>query len=97
MGGGGFNLMAPLANRFCFLPWKLDHNQWLDGYLYGWPQPDLVPLPENWRDEIETLKPYIAGFLRGRMEHIQRLPQTEAERGLAWPSGRSWQDMATPL
>lgn len=97
MAGGGYDLMSPLANRLVFLYPTKDPENWINGYLYNWPEPDLQPLPEGWEREISLAKPIIGGFLKSQPHLIQKQPNSEAERSQPWPSGRSWEKTATPL
>jgi MoxR-like ATPase len=50
---GGWDLTAPLANRFCHLQWEHRRDDWVDGMLRatwvdgklrGWPTPDVKRL-----------------------------------------------------
>src|ERR687886_1310657 len=44
----GWDLSAPLANRFCHLDWVVDVNAFADGIVSGFPAPVVPPLPGGW-------------------------------------------------
>lgn len=87
---GGWDLTAPLANRFVHLNWKLEPARWVEGFTYGWPKPQIVKVRDSWRDELELIRPVIGGFITSRPELLHHMPPTETQRGQAWPSPRTW-------
>ncbi|MGI9951410.1 MoxR family ATPase [Moorellaceae bacterium AZ2] len=93
---GGWDLSAPLANRFCHLIWTLDTGTWINGMIQGWPNPVIPRLPSGWQDAIPTARILVASFIRHRPHLLLQLPQSEEQAGKAWPSPRSW-DMAARL
>jgi len=94
---GCWDLNAPLANRFCHLQWRLVARDWCDGFLYDWPTPRFVSVPDDWKktsyDQTRTL---VTAFVRARPELLLQVPEDESQAGGAWPSGRSW-EMAAKL
>ena len=94
---GGFDLEAPMANRFCHLDWKLDAKTFREGMTYGWTAPE-VPIPDLTVLDRETAhgKFLVAEFIHSKQELLTVLPKSDAERGRAWPSPRSW-EMAAKL
>ena len=93
---GGWDLSAPLANRFCHLSWSLDTQGWIDGMIQGWPVPSVPRLPDNWEAGIPASRTLVAAFIRHRPHLLLQLPESEEQAGRAWPSPRSW-DMASRL
>ena len=93
---GGWDLSAPLANRFCHLSWGLDTQAWIDGMIQGWPVPSVDRLPEKWQDGIPAARALVAAFIRHRPHLLLQVPASEEQAGKAWPSPRSW-DMASRL
>ncbi len=93
---GGWDLSAPLANRFCHLPWALDTQGWIDGMIQGWQTPAVPHLPDNWQGYIPAGRALVAAFIRHRPHLLLQLPASEDQAGKAWPSPRSW-DMASRL
>jgi MoxR-like ATPase len=93
---GGWDLSAPLANRFCHLAWKLDPQAWVEGMLRGWPAPAVPILPADWEAGIPASRALVAAFIKARPHLLLQVPREEAEAGRAWPSPRSW-DMAARL
>lgn len=93
---GGWDLAAPLANRFCHLPWTVDHQQWVDGMLQGFPSPSFPRLDNNWRALQTETRATVAGFIRSKPQLLLAVPQNDAAAGKPWPSPRSW-DMAARL
>jgi hypothetical protein len=94
---GGWDLAAPLANRFCHLDWPVDANRYVESLVAGWPLPDVhaaesSPPPHA----VARLAGPLAGFLRSRPGLIHAVPTEATTAGRAWPSPRSW-DMARDL
>ena len=93
---GGWDLSAPLANRFCHLSWSLDTQAWIDGMIQGWPVPSVPRLPAGWESGIPASRTLVASFIRHRPHLLLQVPESEEQAGKAWPSPRSW-DMAARL
>ena len=93
---GGWDLSAPLANRFCHLAWELDVHAWVDGMIQGWPAPAILRLPEGWEAAIPAARALVAAFIRHRPHLLIQVPRSEEHAGRAWPSPRSW-EMAARL
>ena len=94
---GGWELAAPLANRFCHVQFAPSVDEWLDGLTVGW---SVLPVsravvPDGVR--VETVKGLVAGFIRCRPELLHVLPGDDAAAGGAWPSPRTWTMLATAL
>ena len=87
---GGWDLSAPLANRFCHLFWSLDTQAWVDGMIGGWAVPDLPHLPAVWETAIPDKELLVASFIRHRPHLLLQVPEEESLAGKAWPSPRSW-------
>jgi hypothetical protein len=92
----GWDLSAPLANRFCHLSWSLDTQTWIDGMIQGWPVPSVPVLPAGWEAGMSASRALVASFIRHRPHLLLQVPQSEEQAGKAWPSPRSW-DMASRL
>ncbi|KNZ70324.1 AAA domain (dynein-related subfamily) [Thermincola ferriacetica] len=93
---GGWDLSAPLANRFCHLTWSLDTEAWVDGMIQGWRIPVVPRLPDGWEAGIPASRALVAGFIRHRPHLLLQVPASDEQAGRAWPSPRSW-DMAARL
>jgi hypothetical protein len=92
----GWELSAPLANRFCHLDWAVDGRAVADGLSGGWPTPSIPVLPEGWERWIPVARSWVGGFIRVRPTLAVEVPDDAASAGRAWPSPRSW-DMAATL
>ena len=88
---GGWDLTAPLANRFVHLDWKLDADRWVDGFTYGWPMPEILAVADNWPEKLSEIKPVIGAFIKTKPEALHNVPTVETQKGRAWPSPRSWE------
>ena len=91
---GGWELTAPLANRFCHLEWPVDPAAYVNSLVAGWPEPSSWPPPET--TPTRYTRSTVAGFLQARPGLVQALPAETSNAGRAWPSPRSW-DMAVDL
>jgi MoxR-like ATPase len=92
----GWDLSAPLANRFCHLDWPLDARAVADGFVSGWPTPPPPKLRDGWMVRVPVTRSWVAAFLTVRPELALAVPDDLAAAGRAWPSPRSW-DMAARL
>lgn len=92
----GWDLSAPLANRFCHLDWAVDARTVAAGFAGGWPTPTVPTLPAGWVDRIATTRAWVAGFLTVRPPLVLDVPAEATTGGRAWPSPRTW-EMAARL
>lgn len=89
----GWDLSAPLANRFCHLDWPVDGRAVADGLAGGWPGPPPPALATGWEEALPVARSWVGAFLRVRPALALAVPDDPAAAGRAWPSPRSW-DMA---
>jgi hypothetical protein len=93
----GWNLTAPLANRFVHLQWRHDPRVVTRGLAGTWP---LVPAPAVDPGRVSTsvvrARGVVSGFLSARPGLVHRMPEEPDDRGGAWPSPRTW-EMAVRL
>lgn len=92
----GWDLSAPLANRFCHLDWPVDGRTVADGLGGGWGVPALVTLQEGWERQVAVARAWVAGFIRVRPDLALAVPDDAARAGRSWPSPRTW-DMSARL
>ena len=92
----GWELSAPLANRFCHLDWVVDGRLVADGLSGGWPSPRVPSLPDDWERRVGIARSWVGGFVRVRPSLAIAVPEDVASAGRAWPSPRSW-DMTARL
>ncbi|GAA2847017.1 ATPase AAA [Actinoplanes cyaneus] len=93
----GWELSAPLANRFVHLQWTYDHAVVVRGLGGTWPRAALPSLdPGRLTEAVAYARRGVTGLLGGRPKLVHQLPQSEAKRGGAWPSPRTW-EMAVRL
>lgn len=91
---GGWELSAPLANRFVHVEWDLNPILWAEQFPTYWGDPVEI---EGVDEEVWLkTRSVVSAFIRRRPELLYKLPQAESERSGAWPSPRSW-DMASRL
>lgn len=86
---GGWNLSAPLANRFLHFKWDVNPVEVADGFASFW--------GKKVDERVGQFMSEMAGFFRARPELILKVPENETERGGAWPSPRSWENGAKML
>jgi MoxR-like ATPase len=92
----GWELSAPLANRFCHLDWPIDARTVAEGFAGGWRTNPPPVLAADWEGRVTTVRAWIAGFITVRPTLALAVPDDPAGAGRAWPSPRSW-DMAARL
>ncbi|TJZ57265.1 AAA family ATPase [Streptomyces piniterrae] len=88
----GWELSPPLANRFVHLQWAHDHDVVVRGLGGTWPRATLPRLaPEKLPEAVDFARRAVCGLLGARPKLVHQLPSSEARRGGAWPSPRSWE------
>ncbi|MGY9073102.1 MAG: AAA family ATPase [Acidimicrobiales bacterium] len=87
----GWDLSAPLANRFCHLDWTVEAHEVAAGLVAGFPAPTAPELPAGWTDQIPLAAGVVAGFLGVRPSLVVAPPTDRAAAGRAWPSPRTWE------
>ncbi|MFF1379964.1 AAA family ATPase [Streptomyces sp. NPDC058308] len=88
----GWELSPPLANRFVHLRWTHDHDVVVRGLGGTWPRATLPRLdPRKLPEAVEFARRGVCGLLAARPKLVHQLPGSEARRGGAWPSPRSWE------
>jgi hypothetical protein len=92
----GWDLSAPLANRFCHLDWPVDARMLADGFSSGWRTPAPPGLEAGWERRIAVTRSWVAGFITVRPTLAIEVPTEAAGAGRAWPSPRTW-DMVARL
>ena len=92
----GWELSAPLANRFCHLDWVVEGRFVAEGLSGGWPSPPVRPLGSDWQRRIDVARSWVGSFIRVRPTLAVAVPEDAARAGKAWPSPRTW-DMAARL
>lgn len=97
LAAGGYDIAAPLANRMVHIPWSVDPQAAIQGFLDDWPVPSVPIVPGGWEKEMTGVKVLMASFFKRFPTAIQRCPTEESKRSEAWPSMRSWYGMAIPL
>src|SRR5689334_20094186 len=93
----GWELSAPLANRFVHLQWVHDHDVVVRGLGGTWPRAELPRLdPRRLGEAVAYARRAVCALLVARPRLVHQLPGNETRRGGPWPSPRSW-DMALRL
>nr|WP_083472970.1 MoxR family ATPase [Frankia sp. R43] len=88
----GWDLSAPLGNRFVHLPWVHDAGVVVRGLGGTWPRAVLPRLdPDRLRGAVAYARRAVCGLLTARPKLVHKLPDGETRRGGAWPSPRSWE------
>lgn len=88
----GWELGAPLANRFVHLQWTYDHDVVVRGLGGTWPRARLPRLdPGRLPDAVTFARRAVCTLLATRPALVHQLPRDEARRGGPWPSPRSWE------
>ncbi|SHN48075.1 AAA family ATPase [Cryptosporangium aurantiacum] len=94
---GGWQLAAPLANRFVHLSWQHDPRIVVRGLGGEWPRLRPPTLrADAFEAAVRRARAVVCGFLTARPDYAHRLPTRTEARGGAWPSPRTW-DMALRL
>ncbi|BCJ40082.1 ATPase AAA [Actinoplanes ianthinogenes] len=93
----GWELSAPLANRFVHLRWTYEHDVVVRGLGGTWPRTTLPRLdPGRLTEAVAHGRRAVCELLTARPKLVHQLPKSETQRGGAWPSPRTW-DMAVRM
>jgi hypothetical protein len=92
----GWDLSAPLANRFCHLEWDVEPAAFAQGLVAGFVAPAVPSLPEGWEAGITATRSLVSAFVTVRPGLACEMPPDAARAGRGWPSPRTW-DMAARL
>lgn len=92
----GWDLSAPLANRFCHLDWTVEPSVFAQGIAGGWPAPVVPALPDGWEAQLPLARGLVSAFISVRPSLACAMPAEAAQSGRAWPSPRTW-EMAARL
>jgi len=92
----GWDLSAPLANRFCHIEWTTDGAGFAQGITAGWPVPTVAALTKDWERRQASARGLVAAFVAVRPGLLSSPPKDAAAAGRAWPSPRTW-EMAARL
>lgn len=92
----GWDLSAPLANRFCHLDWPLDARAVAEGFVSGWPAVAPPVLDPQWASRVPVTRSWVAAYLTVRGTSVLAVPEDATTAGRSWPSPRTW-DMAARL
>ena len=92
----GWDLSAPLANRFCHLDWSVEPAVFAQGLAGGWDPPVVPALPPGWEQGVGHTRSLVSAFVTVRPGLACQVPTDAAHAGRGWPSPRTW-DMAARL
>jgi hypothetical protein len=97
----GWDLSAPLANRFCHLDWTIDASVIAEGFTAGFASPAVPGIDPGSEPGLlararTRSRAEIATFLLLRPGAVVNPPTDRAAAGRAWPSPRTW-EMAAEL
>lgn len=93
----GWDLSAPLANRFCHLAWSTDASTVAEGFVAGFEPVRPAHLDAAWEVHHRRARTEIAAFLLARPSLVAAPPTDRATAGRAWPSPRTWELAARVL
>lgn len=94
---GGWDLAAPLANRFCHLDWVVDARTVATGLVGSWPTPAPLSIRSEWAERIPHYGSLVGAFLQVRPDLVEKVPDSEVVASKGWPSPRSWDRVARVL
>jgi hypothetical protein len=92
----GWELAAPLANRFCHLDVEAGVEEFCDGLTLGWDNlagqaPSAAERVDPSPAALAAARAAVAGFIKHRPNLLIAMPDNAAAAGKAWPSPRTWE------
>lgn len=94
---GGYELAAPLANRFCHVKYEPTMDEWIHGMTTGWSAPPTSRAVDADDLRLATMTAVVTSFIRHVPEVLHALPKDADALGGAWPSRRTWAMLARTL
>jgi len=91
LAADGWDLSAPLANRFCHLDWPVESQAFAEGLAGGWAAPVVPRLPEGWHSQLAVGRGLVSAFVSVRPGLTVAMPDDGTTAGRGWPSPRSWE------
>ena len=90
---GGWDLPAPMANRFMHIVWGIDAQTVIKGLTTDeWPNPPIIAASNQMRqEEYRATQKLFGAFLARRAHLLHNFPKEAMMQGKAWPSPRSWE------
>lgn len=87
----GYELSAPLANRFCHVDWEVPVSWWADQLIAGFPDPDLKRLDVDlWKQHTVWATTLVAAFAKAKPSAVRNIPKERSRQAKPWPSLRSF-------
>lgn len=94
---GGYDLSAPLANRFCHVAYTPTVQDWLVGTAGRWKATPATRAVSASTERKSATLSAVMGFINARPDLLDKMPDSPEERGGAWPSRRTWTMLADVL
>ena len=93
----GWDLAAPMANRFVHLDWELPARVFADGLASSWPSTPVPQVDEKkLAEELQKAKILVGAFVAANVAIVTKMPTNLSGTGGAFPTPRSW-EMASRL
>lgn len=86
----GWDLAAPMANRFLHIDHEPSTDDWIDGMTTGFQLPASGRVLDYSPVLRAASRAQVASFIRTRPDMLHMLPREDAASGRAWPSHRTW-------
>lgn len=91
----GWDLAAPVANRFIHIDWHFDVQEWLRGVVVGFHNIPVAGLDTDLTTDVTSRRLVVASSITAFLRHRPTLvkpgpPSDPAQAGKAWCSPRSW-------
>lgn len=99
IAANGWDMTAPMANRFTHLDWELDNVTIARGLQIGWKSPDIPRLPSNIKDLVRNAEILVGSYIESNPNSVRfdfskfsgNPAKAEFHAAInAWPSSRSW-------
>lgn len=99
IAANGWDLTAPMANRFTHLDWEMDNVTIARGLQLGWGAPSVPRLPSNIKSLIRNAEILVGSYIEFKPDAIRYDFSNFSGNAMkaefhaannAWPSARSW-------
>lgn len=92
----GWDLAAPLANRFCHIAWSLPTSVVAKGFQGAWPNYEIPPIDPDtfeadFREELSLVGEFLIRSETPKIKMTTVIPSALDQQGGAFPTPRSWE------
>ena len=101
IAAGGWEMSAPIANRFLHLDWEPDAEFVKNGFINGFPTVEVPSFPKNITMKEKQAKAIVGYFIGSKPDLLSRVPENFGlskgkfkAHSYGFPTSRAWETVA---